>query len=261
VKPFAVLDLGVVDDDAGCAVDAVEVALFRFSVDGGDPKDIAFDIDALDVMQIALKGDGLQEGERGGEEEHGVQYILNTMATEVGAAYQRIAGRLRKAILDGRLAPGGKVVSERALAAQQGVSLMTARRALVELEKMGLVTRRVGAGTFVAPARSGVRRLRDPHEEFHAPTCVLTQNGTRVWRDGKVTVVEERVTLTGEGAALGSRPLLEFLGDAAVFAAEEIWAEGELLRVRQTIYGPGQEVMAVREMDVRGRRLEGWVGR
>ena len=82
-----------------------------------------------------------------------------------------------------------------------------------------------------------------------------------MWRDGKVAVVEERVTLTGEGAALGNRPLLEFLGDAAVFAAEEIWAEGELLRVRQTIYGPGQEVMAVREMDVRGRRLEGWVGR
>jgi DNA-binding transcriptional MocR family regulator len=182
------------------------------------------------------------------------------MATETGAAYQRIAGRLRKAILDGRLAPGGKVASERALAAQQGVSLMTARRALVELARMGLVTRRVGAGTFVAPARGGVRRLRDPHEEFHAPSCFLVGNGVREWRDGKVAVVEERVTLTGEGV-LGSRPLLEVLGDAAVHAGEEIWAEGDTLRVRQTIYGAGQEVLAVREMAVRGRRLEGWVGR
>ena len=63
VKPFAVLDLGVVDDDAGGAVDAVEVALFRLPVDGGDPEDIAFDIDALDVMEIALESDGLQKGD------------------------------------------------------------------------------------------------------------------------------------------------------------------------------------------------------
>ena len=135
---------------------------------------------------------------------------------------------------------------------------MTARRALVELDKLGLVTRRVGAGTFVAPARGGARRLRDPHEEFHAVTCVLAGNGVREWRDGNVVVVEERVTLTGEGE-LGTRPLLEFLGEAAAHAGEEIWAEGELLRVRHTVYGVGQEVLAVREMAVRGRRLEGWV--
>ena len=47
--------------------------------------------------------------------------------------------------------------------------------------------------------------------------------------------------------------------EQAVSAGEEIWAEGVLLRVRQTIYGVGQEVLAVREMAVRGRRLEGWL--
>lgn len=179
------------------------------------------------------------------------------------AAYRRIAERLRKAIADGRLAPGAKLASERVLAAQHKVSLMTARRALVELDRLGLVTRRVGAGTFVAPARGGVRRLRDPHEEFHAPDCaVLARDGewVREWRAGKLTVVEERITLPAEGA-LGTRPLLEFLGEAAVHAAEEIWAEGDTLRVRQTIYGAAQEVLAVREMAVRGRRVEGWVGR
>lgn len=137
---------------------------------------------------------------------------------------------------------------------------MTARRALVELERMGLVTRRVGAGTFVAPARGGVRRLRDPHEEFHAPSCFLVGDGVREWRDGDVTVVEERVAMEGEWE-LGTRPLLEVLGDAAVQAGEEIWAEGGKLRMRQTILGPGGEVLAVREMAVEGRRVEGRLGR
>jgi DNA-binding transcriptional regulator YhcF (GntR family) len=181
------------------------------------------------------------------------------MASVREPAYRRIAERLRKAIADGRIAPGARMASERELAARHGVSLMTARRAMVDLQRMGLVTRRIGAGTFVAPAGGGVRRLRDPHEEFHAPDCVLA-DGTRLWHAGKTLVAEERITLTVDGT-LGTRPLLEFLGDAAMHAAEEIWAEADLLRIRQTIYGAGQEILAVREMAIRGRRVEGWVGR
>lgn len=157
------------------------------------------------------------------------------------------------------MAPGTKVASERGLAARHGVSLMTARRALTELDRLGLVTRRIGAGTFVAPAGGGARRLRDPHEEFRLDACVLGEDGVRLWRDGDVVVVEERVTLSEEGV-LGTQPLLAFLGEAAVHAGEEVWAEGELLLIRQTIYGAGQEVLAVREMTVKGRRLEGWLG-
>lgn len=157
------------------------------------------------------------------------------------------------------MVPGTKVASERGLAARHGVSLMTARRALTELDRLGLVTRRIGAGTFVAPAGGGARRLRDPHEEFRLDACVLGEDGVRLWRDGDVVVVEERVTLSEEGV-LGTQPLLAFLGEAAVHAGEEVWAEGELLLIRQTIYGAGQKVLAVREMAVRGRRLEGWLG-
>ena len=176
--------------------------------------------------------------------------ILNDMPAVREPAYRRIAEKLRKTISDGRMAPGARLASERALAGRHGVSLMTARRAMVEL---------IGAGSFVAPAGGGVRRLRDPHEEFHAPACTLV-DGAREWRAGKVLVVVERVTLTEEGA-LGARPLLEFLGEAAVHAAEEIWVEGEHLHIRQTIYSARQELLAVREMEVRGRRVEGWVGR
>jgi len=188
------------------------------------------------------------------------------MALESGPVYRRIAERLRRAIAEGRLAPGAKLPSERELAARQGVSLMTARRALVELDREALVIRRVGAGTFVAPARGGVRKLRDPHEEFDAPDCVVVAGKdaewVREWRSGRLLVAEERVTFPGAvDGPLGTRPLLDFLGESGLYASEEMWAEGDRLRVRQTIFGLGKEAVAVRELAVRGRQMQGWVAR
>lgn len=185
------------------------------------------------------------------------------MALERKPAYLRIAEEMGRAIAEGRWAAGGKVPSERAVAEREGVSLMTARRALGELERKGLVTRRVGAGTFVAPTGGGTRRLRDPHEEFQAADCVAVKRDgewVRKWRNGKTVVVEERVTLSVDGP-LGVRPLLEYLGEAAAHAEEEVWAEGGRLRIRQTLYGAGAEAVAVREMEIRGGRIAGWVRR
>lgn len=55
---------------------------------------------------------------------------------------------LRDRIANGRLDDGGPLPSEQALAAEHGVSRATVRRALGELEREGLVSRRRGAGTF-----------------------------------------------------------------------------------------------------------------
>jgi len=180
--------------------------------------------------------------------------ILTTMAPRQRTsipAYERIAAGLRQAIAEGRLAGGTRLPSERELAAGHGVSLMTARRALVELDAQGLVTRRMGSGTYVAPASGGSRRLRDPHEEFAAPEC-RQRDGVRQWWAGGVLVVEERILLSQDGA-LGAKPLLEFLDGAAACASEEISASGDALRISQTIYGAGREVLATREMLVHGR--------
>jgi hypothetical protein len=76
--------------------------------------------------------------------------------------------------------------------------------------------------------------------------------------DEGAVVVVEKILLTGEGAP-GTRPLLEFLGAAAVYGGEQIWAEGDALRVEQRIYGAAQDLLAVREMTVRGRRIESWL--
>ena len=65
-------------------------------------------------------------------------------------AYKRIQYLLQRRIEAGELQPGDAVPSERELARIHEVSLMTARHALAEMEREGLVDRRRGAGTFVS---------------------------------------------------------------------------------------------------------------
>ena len=60
-----------------------------------------------------------------------------------------ITGQLRKAIHDGAYTHGEKLPAERQLAEAFGTSRTTVRMALDQLEQERLVTRRVGAGTFV----------------------------------------------------------------------------------------------------------------
>jgi DNA-binding FadR family transcriptional regulator len=79
-----------------------------------------------------------------------------------------ITGQLRQAILDGRYAPGEKLPAERQFASAFGASRATIRTALSRLENEQLVTRRLGAGTFVkaevAAAGEEVAELTSPLE-------------------------------------------------------------------------------------------------
>ena len=74
-------------------------------------------------------------------------------------AYQRIQNHIRKRIESAHLRPGDAVASERELAKIHGVSLMTARHALVALEREGIVERRQGAGTFVSTPKVHFNKL------------------------------------------------------------------------------------------------------
>ncbi|HUD25214.1 MAG TPA: FadR/GntR family transcriptional regulator [Burkholderiaceae bacterium] len=60
-----------------------------------------------------------------------------------------ITAQLRQAILDGRYVHGEKLPAEREFASAFGASRATVRSALIRLETERLVTRRLGAGTFV----------------------------------------------------------------------------------------------------------------
>ena len=74
-------------------------------------------------------------------------------------AYRKIQGAILDRIESGQLRPGDSVNSERELAKIHSVSLMTARHALTELEREGIVVRRRGAGTFVAPPKIHFNKL------------------------------------------------------------------------------------------------------
>src|SRR5437773_6668640 len=83
-------------------------------------------------------------------------------------AYQRIQRVIRKRIDSGQLQPGDPVPSERDLAKIHHVSLMTARHALASLERQGLVERRRGIGTFVAPPKIHRNKLMSYTEQMAA---------------------------------------------------------------------------------------------
>jgi len=81
-------------------------------------------------------------------------------------AYQRIQSAIVKRLEAGQLRPGDMVDSERELARIHGVSLMTARHALAGLEREGMVVRRRGAGTFVAPPKIHFNKLMSYTEQM-----------------------------------------------------------------------------------------------
>jgi GntR family transcriptional regulator len=74
-------------------------------------------------------------------------------------AYKKIQNVIRKRIEGGQLKIGDAVDSERELAKIHSVSLMTARHALAGLEREGIVERRRGSGTFVAPPKIHFNKL------------------------------------------------------------------------------------------------------
>ncbi|MFT4298059.1 MAG: PLP-dependent aminotransferase family protein [Aeromicrobium sp.] len=66
-----------------------------------------------------------------------------------GPAYAEITDRIRVAAMDGRLADGTRLPSERELAAALGVSRTTTSRAYADLREAGLIASRRGSGSTV----------------------------------------------------------------------------------------------------------------
>lgn len=160
---------------------------------------------------------------------------------------RRIYLLLRERIATGDLAAGQRLPSEPVLAAEQGVSRVTLRHALDRLAEEGLVSRRVGAGTFVTDGMlspviavnladvftqlktmgqtTGLRLLAFAYgvppdtiaEALGLRPGDRTQRSVRVRLiDGQpfsclTTHVPERIGLTYDEADLASTPLLELL--------------------------------------------------
>ena len=89
-------------------------------------------------------------------------------------AYKRIQGAILKRLESGQLKPGDAVNSERELAKIHRVSLMTARHALAGLEREGMVVRRLGAGTFVAPPKIHFNKLMSYTEQMSGRSLAVS---------------------------------------------------------------------------------------
>ncbi len=89
-------------------------------------------------------------------------------------AYKRIQSAILKRLEAGQLKPGDAVNSERELAKIHRVSLMTARHALAGLEREGMVVRRRGAGTFVAPPKIHFNKLMSYTEQMSGRSLSVT---------------------------------------------------------------------------------------
>ncbi|CAM5237140.1 PLP-dependent aminotransferase family protein OS=Streptomyces tendae OX=1932 GN=F3L20_09915 PE=3 SV=1 [Streptomyces tendae] len=85
---------------------------------------------------------------------------MDTIRCMAASRYKRLVDALAADIRTGRLAPGARLPTHRALAAREGIAVVTATRVYAELDAMGLVSREQGRGTFVrdiaVPAGHGI---------------------------------------------------------------------------------------------------------
>ena len=122
-------------------------------------------------------------------------------------------------IASGDYGPGARLPSESALAQQFGVHRLTARRALEELVREGVVVARKGSGTYVAPLRQ------------HLPISVpLT-------REGFAPSLHRQLKAAGRNFR---EELLDVARDSrAATVPEELRVQGPLSRVRSALWVDG----------------------
>jgi GntR family transcriptional regulator len=76
--------------------------------------------------------------------------------------YRQLVQQVRRDVMLGRLRPGDQLPSVSELASTLSVNPNTVMKAFSELEHQGLVVRRQGVGTFVAPAPPVASMLVEP---------------------------------------------------------------------------------------------------
>jgi DNA-binding GntR family transcriptional regulator len=136
--------------------------------------------------------------------------------------YQRIADDLRRAIIDGQLAPGAKLPSRHELAATYSVSDRVAVEAVRLLVAEGFAVTRPGAGSYVRARPDVIRMTRqwytDPPGTSPFATSMTAIGKTGTWQSSS-----QREPMTPAIAArLAAAP-----GDAAMRTRYTFLADGD----------------------------------
>ena len=125
---------------------------------------------------------------------------------------ERIYRAFVAAILDGRLAAGSRLPSSRDLAVDWRVARNTVDDALSQLQSEGMVVRRVGDGTFVAPGvvvrpRASATRRRAPAALGRRALRAASARGTSAAREFTSTSIPRAVPFVAGLPALDAFPL------------------------------------------------------
>lgn len=133
--------------------------------------------------------------------------------------YLQLAQSLATAIRDGVFGADEALPSERVLAGRLALSRVTARSAIDRLVEQGLIVRRQGAGSFIAPrAEAPVARLAGFSEDLHQRGFVPTS----CWLQRAVTAAapDEQLALALQRGERVARLERLRLADAVVMAYE-----------------------------------------
>lgn len=107
--------------------------------------------------------------------------------------YRQVVDQIRNLVASGRLAPGSELPGIRALAEQMLVNPNTIARAYLELERAGLLTKRHGAGTYVADSPRKLTRNQRASALTESVDALLTQAAQLgVGYEEVVELLEER---------------------------------------------------------------------
>jgi len=92
---------------------------------------------------------------------------LNISQTDARPMYQQIMEQIRQRIAAGDWAAGRELPSIRVLAAELRVSVITIKRAYLDLENEGLIVTRHGKGSFVAEVNGLAGELQEEKLDEH----------------------------------------------------------------------------------------------
>jgi GntR family transcriptional regulator len=116
--------------------------------------------------------------------------------------YRVVFNRIIERIVDGSYPPGSMLPSEFDIGAELGVSQGTARKALIDLEKKGIIDRRQGRGTFVT--------LRTPENSLFHFFRLRNNKGEQVVPALDHEVVTRRKATSAEKSGLFGEPVEVF---------------------------------------------------
>ncbi len=136
--------------------------------------------------------------------------------------YLQLAQGLRQAISDGFVGGGEALPSERLLSEQTGASRVTIRRAIEQLIDEGLIVRRHGSGTYLAP------RIQQPGSEL---TGFSSDTQNRGASPSSVWIMKSLANANNEEAIA----LDVAIGDSIVRLARVRLANGEPLAIEEAV--------------------------